>query len=340
MRIFFVSSHSAPSGNYNNKTINLLAKSLKSNININQNNNFKNIWISRSKSKHRKIKNESEILPLLKKFNFEIVFPEEMTFEEQIKIYHGANIIGGLHGGGLTNILFMNPGTKLLEVRRENDNLNNCYYTLASELGINYYYVNSKSQGDDLYVSDTIINLIDLEKQLIKSYIMNQILKFLENKYFQIIFVFLLITYSTSDYIFDPLTHMTTANIFPGIAPHLELGVPYKDYWDVYPPGIYLFYYLLYFVGRDMQLSYILMHIFVLTFTIIIAFNLSKYFKNGRLIFLLGVIYFLSPLYIDYLMINDLIALFFSYLGLISFLKLENRKKYIISNFFMTFLFL
>ena len=30
----------------------------------------------------------------------------------------------------------MNPGTKLLEVRRENDNLNNCYYTLASELGI------------------------------------------------------------------------------------------------------------------------------------------------------------------------------------------------------------
>ena len=133
-----------------------------------QNNNFKNIWISRSKSKHRKIKNESEILPLLKKFNFEIVFPEEMTFEEQIKIYHGANIMGGLHGGGLTNILFMNPGTKLLEVRRENDNLNNCYYTLASELGINYYYVNSKSQGDDLYVSDTIINLIDLEKLLIK----------------------------------------------------------------------------------------------------------------------------------------------------------------------------
>ncbi|GIR20393.1 hypothetical protein CM15mP35_06540 [bacterium] len=62
----FVSSHSAPSGNYNNKTINLLAKSLKSNINIKQNNNFKNIWISRSKSKHRKIKNESEILPLLK----------------------------------------------------------------------------------------------------------------------------------------------------------------------------------------------------------------------------------------------------------------------------------
>ena len=114
------------------------------------------------------MQNESEIFPLLKKFNFEIVFPEEMTFEEQIEIYHGANIMGGLHGGGLTNILFMNPGTKLLEVRRENDNLNNCYYTLASELGINYYYVNSKSQGDDLYVSDTIINLIDLENLLIK----------------------------------------------------------------------------------------------------------------------------------------------------------------------------
>tara|TARA_A100001015_G_scaffold275114_1_gene332109 strand:- start:690 stop:2129 length:1440 start_codon:yes stop_codon:yes gene_type:complete len=168
---------------------------------------------------------------------------------------------------------------------------------------------------------------------------MNRLLEFLESKYFQIIFVFIIITYTTSDYIFDPLTHMTTANVFPGIAPHLELGVPYKDYWDVYPPGIYLFYYLLYFVGKDFQLSYIITHILVLTFTIIIAYNLSKYFKNGRLIFLFGVIYFLSPLYIDYLMINDLIALFFSYLGLICFLKLENRKKYIISNFLMTFAF-
>ncbi len=164
----FVSSHSAPSGNYNNKTINSLAKSLKSNKKIEADNDYRNIWISRSKSKHRKIKNESEILPLLNRFNFKIIHPEEYTFEEQISIYKNANILGGLHGGGLTNILFMNEGTKLLEVRRENDDLNNCYYTLASELGINYYYVNSKSQGEDLYVSDTIINLSDLEKILIK----------------------------------------------------------------------------------------------------------------------------------------------------------------------------
>ena len=168
---------------------------------------------------------------------------------------------------------------------------------------------------------------------------MNRLFEFLENKYFQTISVFIIITYTISDYIFDPLTHMTTANVFPGIAPHLDLGVPYKDYWDVYPPGIYLFYYLLYFVGRDLQVSYIITHIVVLTFTIIIAFNLSRYFKNGRLIFLFGVIYFLSPLYIDYLMVNDLIALFFSYLGLFCYFKLENRKKYIISNFLMTFSF-
>ena len=38
-------------------------------------------------------------------------------------------------------------------------------------------------------------------------------------------------------------------------------------------------------------------------------------------------------------MINDLIALFFTYLGLFSFLKLENRKKFIISIFFMSFSF-
>ena len=119
---------------------------------------------------------------------------------------------------------------------------------------------------------------------------MNRLFEFLENKYFQTISVFIIITYTISDYIFDPLTHMTTANVFPGIAPHLDLGVPYKDYWDVYPPGIYLFYYLLYFVGRDLQVSYIITHIVVLTFTIIIAFNLSRYFKNGRLIFLFGVI--------------------------------------------------
>jgi capsular polysaccharide biosynthesis protein len=157
-----ISSHITDSGNYSNSNITLLSSLLKSSIEVNT--PKKRIWISRNKSKHRKIANEDSLTPMLKQYGFQIIYPEDISFIEQLSLYRNAEIIGGLHGGALTNILFMNEGTKLIEIRRYGDNMNNCYFSLASELKIDYYYLESESIDEDFYISDVKVEVQKLEK--------------------------------------------------------------------------------------------------------------------------------------------------------------------------------
>ena len=82
------------------------------------------------------------------------------------------------------------------------------------------------------------------------------------------IIIFLL---SVSGYLLKLFPHNTVANIMPAIAPHLDLGKPYIDYWDVYPPGIYLFYYLFYYLGKNNFIIYNFLHVFMLSGTIFFA---------------------------------------------------------------------
>jgi capsular polysaccharide biosynthesis protein len=44
------------------------------------------------------------------------------------------------HGAGLTNMLFVRGGGRVLELRHRADNVNNCYFTMASALGLEYFY--------------------------------------------------------------------------------------------------------------------------------------------------------------------------------------------------------
>lgn len=159
-----ISSHVSNSGNYQKENIQFISRLLKGDEVQNQ--KKERIWISRLHSKHRKIQNEDSLLGILEKYNFKIVYPEKLDFFEQVQIYYNAEIIAGLHGGGLTNIIFMNPSSKVLEIRRKNDATNNCYFSLASDLDIDYYYLQCKSLGNDLYVSDAFVDPDQLEKAI------------------------------------------------------------------------------------------------------------------------------------------------------------------------------
>ena len=45
-----------------------------------------------------------------------------------------------VHGAGLTNMLFMQPGSEVLELEMQDDGASHYYYTLLADLDINYYY--------------------------------------------------------------------------------------------------------------------------------------------------------------------------------------------------------
>jgi hypothetical protein len=103
------------------------------------------IYISRRLAAKRKIQNELDVIEHLKKLGFLILDCENISFKDHKLIFSQCSILIANHGAGLSNMIFMNSCTKVLELRRNLDAHNNCYFSLASALSLDYYYLNCQS---------------------------------------------------------------------------------------------------------------------------------------------------------------------------------------------------
>lgn len=111
--------------------------------------NYPNIYVSRSKARFRKVLNEEELLPVLKKHGFELLYFEDFSVAEQIELcYHAVNLVS-IHGANLTNIIFMQPGANVMELRKRNDTQNNYYYELADSAGCNYFHLDCAAEDPE-----------------------------------------------------------------------------------------------------------------------------------------------------------------------------------------------
>ncbi len=135
----FMMEPTARPGNYHPPTIKKLNAFIRSKISdcaIKS-----RIYISRSKAKVRRVLNESQCIPILHAFGFEVVHLEDLDFELQMKKLASAEVIMGIHGAGLTNMLAAKSGTTIIEIRGEQDDKNNCFFSLAGALENPYYYI-------------------------------------------------------------------------------------------------------------------------------------------------------------------------------------------------------
>jgi capsular polysaccharide biosynthesis protein len=99
------------------------------------------VFISRARAERRNIANENEIVPLLQQHGYEIVYCEDLSFTEQVKLFADTVSLISLHGAGLTNILFMPAGSRVLEIRDSNWKTNPlCYWWLANVLNLKWSY--------------------------------------------------------------------------------------------------------------------------------------------------------------------------------------------------------
>jgi hypothetical protein len=121
----------------------------------------KKIYVSRRKSSKRKIGNELEVEKKVSSYGYEIVYAEELSFEQQIKTFSSASHIIGAHGAGLSNIVWCNPNIKLIEIFPHN-NLHFCYATLALTMNLNYKYLECSEDKN----SFGVVNLNELEDKL------------------------------------------------------------------------------------------------------------------------------------------------------------------------------
>lgn len=124
---------------------------------------FRKVYVSRSRSRMRRLVNEQEILPSLEASGFEIVFFEGMSLIEQIRLMQETSIFAGVHGSNMVNILFLPNTAKVIELMNEHQ-LNDAFYLLASTIGIDYYSVPCIMHDESLkYSSDSVlINDADL----------------------------------------------------------------------------------------------------------------------------------------------------------------------------------
>lgn len=141
-----VPTHIASAGDYNDNLVKQV-RQIYRNYYCDQRSIFlgDKIYISRAKARMRKIINEEELIALLKQYGFEIIIAENYSFAEQVSIaFHGKYLISS-HGAGLTNMLFMEAGSSVFELRKAGDKYNNCYFSLASALDLKYYYQKCES---------------------------------------------------------------------------------------------------------------------------------------------------------------------------------------------------
>lgn len=84
----------------------------------------KKFYIDRSDAKsntshYRGIINENEIREFLKKNDYAFYTLAELDFLDQVRLFNNAESIIGLHGAGFSNLVFCEPGTKVLEFKSE-----------------------------------------------------------------------------------------------------------------------------------------------------------------------------------------------------------------------------
>lgn len=74
------------------------------------------ILLSRRKRGTRSLINEREILTRLRPLGFRRVLLENLSFADQVKLFYEAEFVVAPHGAGLTNLVFCQPGARVLEI--------------------------------------------------------------------------------------------------------------------------------------------------------------------------------------------------------------------------------
>ena len=94
----------------------------------------------------RSIINFDELAAGLVPLGFEVVAAEKLTFEKQIEWFAEAECVVAPHGAGLANLVFCQPGTRVVEILSE-DYLSRLYAEISADCGLEYRAVTAEPVG-------------------------------------------------------------------------------------------------------------------------------------------------------------------------------------------------
>lgn len=96
------------------------------------------IFLTRNKSRIRFVNNKDEIEEIARQYGFEIVDADNLSLQQQIELFGETRYLVGIHGAGLTNVLFRrNAPLHLLELLPK-DYLQPHYFWISKGMGHSY----------------------------------------------------------------------------------------------------------------------------------------------------------------------------------------------------------
>jgi capsular polysaccharide biosynthesis protein len=97
------------------------------------------LYLSRKSDRFRRVVNEPEVIQMLAEHGFKSVEPAALSVREQAALFAAAEAIVSVISSGLVNLVFMAPGTKVIEIFPESLFLP-IQWALCDLCGIDYYY--------------------------------------------------------------------------------------------------------------------------------------------------------------------------------------------------------
>ncbi|MCZ8215799.1 MAG: glycosyltransferase family 61 protein, partial [Cyclobacteriaceae bacterium] len=117
----------------------------------------------------RFVENDEAVELLVKKYDFEIVDTDELSAVEQVKLFSRASFVIGIHGAGLTNLMFAQQPEKLIELFPSPDTgyLPFHYIMIASLKGMVYDALIGLP-SENKFSGGFLVDVIELEKLIKK----------------------------------------------------------------------------------------------------------------------------------------------------------------------------
>jgi capsular polysaccharide biosynthesis protein len=116
------------------------------------------IYVARTDTAGRTLRNEAEIIQRLEAMGFEIFIGSQHSVAEQVKVFREARLIVAPHGAGLTNLLFCQPKTVVVEWQ-QSGYFNTGMMRLAQLQNLNYFSEMFFPIGGDEFTDDWLITI-------------------------------------------------------------------------------------------------------------------------------------------------------------------------------------
>lgn len=128
----------------------------------------KRFYISRKNAVHRKF-NDDDIAKALVPYGFQVVYPEEHSFAEQMALFSGAEFIIGGTGAAFANLLFCNKGAKVVIINPIANHIQLPVFSIIAYIRkCQLYYYEPQATKSESVHADCIVDTQDFLSKLQK----------------------------------------------------------------------------------------------------------------------------------------------------------------------------